>query len=104
MTYRVRGQKKSSVLYHNILWPCNDRATPLWMRRLRQCFFNEYSLDAVDEVEDITDFWLLSERDVMEVSNSKMLHNTVHVPREATFRKKSTVEPLVQVKVSADMF
>ena len=74
------------------------------MRRLRQRFFNELPLDAVGELEDITDFWLLTQRDVMEESNKNMLNKTVHVPREATFHNKSTVEPSVQVQVSADRF
>lgn len=60
-TYSVRGQKKTSVLHHNILYPCKDRTIPFWMRRLRHRFFFDLPLDGPEEIQDLNEFWELVE-------------------------------------------
>jgi hypothetical protein len=33
--YKIQGQKRSSVIHHDKLKPCNDRNIPLWVNRIR---------------------------------------------------------------------
>lgn len=39
--YRIQNRKGDSVIHHDRLKPCEDRAIPIWLRRLRHQFFGQ---------------------------------------------------------------
>ena len=48
---RVRSRKKEQVLHHDKLKICEDRAIPMWMRRLRHQILDLDTTIAYDEAE-----------------------------------------------------
>ena len=51
--YRIEGQRKTSVVHHDRLKICEDRAIPLWMRRKRHRFLENRA--RVQPVPSMTD-------------------------------------------------
>ena len=39
--FRVTNRKKSFVLHHDRLKPCEDREIPLWLKRKRNALLNQ---------------------------------------------------------------
>ena len=52
---RVRSRKKEQVLHHDKLKICEDRAIPMWMRRLRHQILDLDTTIAYDEAEQAED-------------------------------------------------
>ena len=49
--YRVRDRKREYVLHHDLLKRCEDRAIPLWLRKIRHELMDLDTTIAYDEAE-----------------------------------------------------
>ena len=76
--FEVADKRKSFVLHHDRLKPCEDRSIPLWLRRKRSKILNDLDQEDPKNEEDFCLEWLFdNEPDNTDVSMPEYCHEEV---------------------------
>ena len=75
--FRVANRKKSFVLHHDRLKPCEDREIPLWLKRKRNAILNQLDNGEKNETDDFEegDLERLFDSEYLPVTNEHALND-----------------------------
>ena len=75
--FRVANRKKSFVLHHDRLNPCEDREIPLWLKRKRNAILNQLDNGEKNETDDFEegDLERLFDGEYLPVTNEHALND-----------------------------
>ena len=102
--FRIIDRKKSYILHHDRLKPCEDRNTPLWIRRKRNSLLDKADSMEIKDTQSDDDSMnldvLFEKSDVLHELKTDDLAET---PNEISLLHDSSVENIVDAEKSPDV-
>ena len=102
--FRIIDRKKSYILHHDRLKPCEDRDTSLWIRRKRNSLLNKAdSMEIKDTVSDDDSMNLDVLFEKSDVLHELKIDDLAETPNEISVLHDSSVENIVNAGESPDV-